>query len=1737
MIRVLSVTFADRNPPPNIVSVKAVGMSSSISVVVLLDAAGAAACGAYTDDGQIPSSVDAIRLQNSFGLGINGVVAFNITGLIPSTKYSVYCVSYSSDGAKSSLAEALKTRMAVETACCRILSVKQSVSTVFVNASSLGAVTLSLLAAPESDLMISFSVSYLAKASVTAINLAVDRVLFPSSVKLTPQSSLVSQIAFLPQNRPGAYTVVVNSIPGYRITADSPILVNVIDADVPVPAPRLVGAAYSADATSIAVSLDSPSDKASLPLQFGCGALLLFEGASFATCSWSDERTVQIALSSKLRFSSASSVSLVSGVLKAQCRRPSGNCSDYPSANTNTVYVSVPEALLVAPKVFIAAPSIIGSCDDLVVDFSSSLGSYGRLWHSGGLAAVSECANVNETVAFLDTIPDLANAGRALIPRTVLEAGCSYRLTLTLCNFLGRCGSNTAAVAVSKSILPVVDIFGSPLRTTYRSSALSISGAAYVTDCDGKTSSKGLVYSWSVFSSDSASNAIISSASVDPKTFRLPAYSLASNVLYQFQLTAFNSESLRSASASVSVFVAPGKVVSVISGGFEQSIRSGRPLTLDGSGSMDEDQDRGKDQGLAFQWSCVQHAPAFSVSCDGIELTSASNSSSLSLVARKESRSVITLTVTGLGGRSASSTVQLSVLSTRAPDVRMLSGAIKINPSEKLSLRGFFASEEAGRGVWAMGDDAVLPVTEGALLTPVQIDCKVGGCSAGVSTNLVLAPNALYAGGSFTFKLTYFAESGVWSSAALSVLTNSAPSEGALVADRDRGLAFVTPFTFTSSQWFDVDLPLLYEYSYLEASALGTPSVIRSKMEAPFCTSLLPVGVPLIVRVQVFDSLAASSEGFTRVNVTTESAVNVSSIASSFVDELSGQSTNNDDLRRAVALVGSALNSADCSMALDCGALHRESCSVVDNTCGPCEAGYIGDGECSNTPCVQVAAGRRLQQSGINALSQCDGGEGCVSKACPGGCSGRGRCVFKSSKQASVDSCLLGDSTCDAVCRCDEGYSGVSCSMTSAAMDQRQRLREQLVAGVLRVMSREDASASSVSSWMNSLSSLARRPDELSSAARDTAAVIVDSILSSAAASPEIPVSALDGILTSVSALAWTTASGNSTADLAASNSVIASSVETVQRLVSMYAELVGSSMVLGESAITAQSSLFSVVTRRSDLTRGAVSLSPPVSALDALLGASPQVVTFPAAAIADGASAALSVVTSKASLFNSNGFNSEVVKLQYPSAMCSGGIEDCVVHIVIQNDHAVDFSPVIQTAGRRLVADESVNITCNGTSFKKLAVCPSGESIPVTCNESSVGTVVVACPVHRAQSVCNSVSGLSAYENSNCTVLSYSAYNTTCSCVLPRQTRPPSSGQSVQFVSMLKYTASDFRQTWDSADSLSAESVKRNWKVLVAVGITCLLALCITLWGNCADRKSAKELSSVVAISDQKLGNTQELIDRSLPDVLRETPLMKRLAREMKVYHRWFGVVFFYSPYFSRSTRVLSLLTSAVIMAFANAVVYNVAYPNDGSCRDYSTESACLRDKSSFSGESKCVWDPAGESCSFNEPASQMKQVVFVAVIAAVMSTPVSVFADYVIMNYIAADLKLKKSSIDRPPLVNRKTLSSRRVVSNIGSRDALSSIGVARRGAALGGSLMSNNAESIRQPMKTSPPSPLNVSSHSSAIERVRAKSVHGGLNTSLEEDMSSLVSSLRRYREEIDPESRRVFDGILLLMIIIR
>ena len=551
------------------------------------------------------------------------------------------------------------------------------------------------------------------------------------------------------------------------------------------------------------------------------------------------------------------------------------------------------------------------------------------------------------------------------IPSELLIPGESYAFTVTMCNFLKYCQHTTHRVVIFETVVPSASIPGQSLRRYISRPSLLVMEAnnVIITRCEEDEESASLItdisYVWKVFRTTDgkwAGEEVHNAVSIAKKAskFILPSYTLATNELYEIRLVVMMTATMKAATTSILVFVAPSPLVAIIDGGPERGVPVGGTLLLDGSKSHDPDQRfiTGVDANLVYDWSCQQVSPTIMDECTlGFEIIQNMYFRMKTNNLAAGTKSVVTLFVKhSLGIRSAQTSVVVSVLNITAPVITLTSEyeAKKFSAKNKLQLDGTINMFGAGNVTWTV-DDASIDL-EQAALTPVSFEIEKTS-----QVFLVLSPFSLPVGATLTFVLTCTQMSGIESTVSLVITTNSPPSPGVFAVYPDAGTAYATSFSFVAAAWSDDDLPITYQFGFISDTTNSLVALI-SRSEKSYSHSQLPEGFVdedyrMNCVASIFDNLNANSTSI--VNVRVENVdFKVSVDAAIERLELMHEESSNDEIKQATMLAVSLVNTVNCTAAPNCTELNRFKCATFDNTCGSClSSEMLGEWGDSNEPC------------------------------------------------------------------------------------------------------------------------------------------------------------------------------------------------------------------------------------------------------------------------------------------------------------------------------------------------------------------------------------------------------------------------------------------------------------------------------------------------------------------------------------------------------------------------------------------------------------------------------------------------------------------------------------------------------------------------------------------------------------------------------------------------------------------
>ncbi len=856
-----------------------------------------------------PPTVSEVVRNGYMFKSTKSTASTTISSLVPVTSYDVYCVTQSSYGTLLSEEKMLATKQTIETACCKALTFDLATSTLKEGVITLNALSLSVESAPSSDLVIEIGSS----ATTDCTNEAgcTNNAFYPGAISLSSDKFKSSYSMTLVPGTPDIYDLNITlsgaAAEEYEVSfSKKGSQLNVISKKAEPPAPKLLSAAFSDDGSYVTVAFDSSTNKGKYTNSFTCTTLFTFNGASSAKCTWADSSKVTI--SGIAALSVGDTIELLPEKIKAKCTDSAIQCdTKWSFMSSATVTVTAPSSPKI-PVVSIGAPSTIGGCNSLTLDLSASTGNGGRTWQSISFSIDSKAENASMIADYLNS--NYVLSPPTVIPNSYFAKGGAYGFSVTMCNFLGACGTNTYKLSISSNDdpVPVVKIAGkSSITITRDSSHLSLAASAYTENCDGSQSTSKLTYSWSVvgYSDDDKYD----TESKDQSKFKLSTSKLEVYETYVVKVTVTHSSG-KSSSATVSVYVDAASLVVAISGGSTQSVRIGDSISLSAAGSYDPDQPglTGKNAGIAFSWSCVQISPVYSESCPLDDGSSTDEKFELAVNSESLLDVVALVTVTGTSGsRSAEASVSVVVINAADPIVSITTSTdslTSVNVDNSIAISGTVALAQSCDATWTT-DDESLDLSSIAL-TGTSSQLTPGALR---TVNLVLSANSLAETASYVFYLSCGA-----SSSSVAVTTNGPPTPGLFTVSPSTGTELSDSFLFAASQWSDQELPLSYVFGFQSPTDNSAVLNIRSLSEIAFASSTLPAGnatngYTIVCVTKVYDSYGAYA--------TATSSVIVQALSTDtnalLQEQLSGSVGSTESVKQVLALSSAILNRSNCT--------------------------------------------------------------------------------------------------------------------------------------------------------------------------------------------------------------------------------------------------------------------------------------------------------------------------------------------------------------------------------------------------------------------------------------------------------------------------------------------------------------------------------------------------------------------------------------------------------------------------------------------------------------------------------------------------------------------------------------------------------------------------------------------------------------------------------------------------------
>jgi hypothetical protein len=1640
---------------------------------------------------------------------IDGTAVLKFLHLIPSTEYVVYFVAKSRNGNLMAFNDVLLTKLLVTTACCREVAPLLKSNIMFANQGYLNLITVSVDYRPSSYLLLRMVL----KNAESELPVA-HSPFFPSLVNFT--STTVSSTSFftgLPEGNYSLQLLLEGVDSGKFLMRNNVSIFNLVIVNEfnPLPAPVLHQAIFANDGSHVIISFSSPALIANISGSFLCEDVFVFhcareEGVSVGGCRWSDDsyQTVNAYITGSAACIKVGDQVKVREdvVIRALCPRETcGGYESWPVLDSTTVVNLLPPLVPVGPTVVLSIPPRLpwSNCSSLLLDLTNSIGNAGRTWSNISITVKSEPITTGLVILQSFVERNKYRISPPLeIPMVYLVSGTKYDFIVELCNFFGMCSQTSNEVSITSENFPVVRIVGSRSLTMKRSQPLLLMTTLLSTSNCHENFGK-LQYNWTISKITSFNQSLVEfsirSQSKDVSRFSVPYYSLQANSIYQVRLTTYSlSFPALSSTAEVEVTVGSGNIISRIKGNAEQNMRAGEGLLLDASNSYDEDQGETIPSRLSFGWMCVQAKPSFNASCNHIFHHFASQTSSTLKLVSLESAGNVVVQITvrvvdPVTQRTSTASVTVSIYEKLSATISLLSNLGNGNIANQgsniqISATLSIPANVQGNASWSLSSGNSLDLSNVAA-TALSRSVFSSSNLQSLRMNLVLPPNSLKTGNSYTFALTCaLSFPGITTSSMISIIINSAPMPGSFRVSPGTGYSLIDPFMFSCSNWISDYLPLSYQFGYI--SQMEIKLVIRSSSVIPFTSSILPTGSirnnhTVLCLVDVFDSLNANRTlSFPVTVISTENLIFTQRTSGAVTKKIDANLnttlalllSNVDDIARGTAIASFILNQANCSHAPNCTALNRLPCYSKAHTCGSClSSSLIGSLGESNDACYDTS---KLKVPKPPSLKL---------KSCAGNCSSHGLCKYSSLLTGKmILGCYEGDLSCKTYCSCFPGYQkSENCELSDVEIQEKMKLREQVIDGIVAYVNHQDVSEQNIVSWINSINEITQSPNELSPKSTNSILQLTNYALSTAR-DKGYNSYGLTGVASSIDAVASSVVnqkgnqgrkgrrlSGGDSSDLVGAEDLLTS--------LKGYSSLIVSEMVAGQQAKTITQKNFRFYTENrmdtsSDTSSSShrklseydallnLTIKLPVSPLESHIGYIPSSVKIPFSSAVSRLQSnetsdnmKIAVISLSSSIYGDDrDYRSDSTSVHLSSVPCfklSSGEYSCRLELVLHSNN-------------QGIGEISENITsfycADGDTKNHSVFCSSNQqNYTVQCHGKEE-TIQVHCPTVTVIPTCQGLFSDELSTDIGCDTIAYTQESVTCSCpffassVRNRKLLALSSLSAndshptvdINYISLLHNVEGNFKSNILSAANLNDSTVKKSWDVILTLGLLLGAVIAAMYYSYKHDKKVQSKVSFENRVTYHSKSITQkrtvesgkegersglpsspksavyidfdELARQSLPQILSSTSARRtfreKLWIEIKRHHRWFGVIFHYSPAFPRILRVVSLSTNIIIMLFIQSLTYGLTEGDDGTCEQYHNEAACLKPGSPYqTGGTKCYWTlntTGGSStagyCSFIHPESSIKVVIFVAILSALITTPLAILTDWIILHILAA-------------------------------------------------------------------------------------------------------------------------------------
>ncbi|KAJ1404972.1 hypothetical protein B484DRAFT_437024, partial [Ochromonadaceae sp. CCMP2298] len=445
----------------------------------------------------------------------------------------------------------------------------------------------------------------------------------------------------------------------------------------------------------------------------------------------------------------------------------------------------------------------------------------------------------------------------------------------------------------------------------------------------------------------------------------------------------------------------------------------------------------------------------------------------------------------------------------------------------------------------------------------------------------------------------------------------------------------------------------------------------------------------------------------------------------------------------------------------------------------------------------------------------------------------------------------------------------------------------------------------------------------------------------------------------------------------------------------------------IGEAAVTVQNANVRLLSAVADMGAAAeLVFSAPQSALELLRGVAQSSVVLDRSG--GGGSSRVTLVEYKAST-RAASTNATTLGLRLDS---TGSSNSSSYTIVLQNKAPVDYVRIEASAA------EATCPLSSPTPYNVSVSCPEQLMFPAvnfTCPAHRKGTFSVTCPSRISRPSCGRFRGSQFSIDSRCTVVAFTATNTTCYCSTPDPSSASASDSSggsrtlqdaqdlpQEVAGLWEYSAlfqtfgTDVASTFVDAPSVS--DLLRNPVIIAALSTLLGLTLFGFLGFYVFDRKERQHY-----LVEQGRGHIRDrsiasFFDALIPIALKKESWWARFAHRMMYQHNFLRLSVPYDIDGEwRSANWMKAMGAVLCFVFANCLVAVVLYADENVCDGVDTQSAC-GSVASLGGQKTCQWTE--EQCEFMAPVLSITTGCILTLCVTILSLPMDNLWSYLVDN-----------------------------------------------------------------------------------------------------------------------------------------